>query len=137
MADVEHDDLWRSPLDSSESPTYGEQEGSAYNGHFGCVCYHPLFVFNQLGDVERCALRSGNVHSADGWRAVLKPVMSVGVTCGKQRRERYVAARAKRRVRRFSAVSRRPGSLLACGEGNLSLREPVKGATLASKPPGI
>jgi len=48
-------------MDSSESPTYGEQEGSAYNGHFGCTCYHPLFVFNQLGDVERCALRPGNV----------------------------------------------------------------------------
>jgi hypothetical protein len=47
-------------MDSSESPTYGEQEGSAYNGHFGCTCYHPLFVFNQLGDVERCALRAGN-----------------------------------------------------------------------------
>src|SRR5271169_6024187 len=30
-----------------ESPTYGEQEGSAYNGHFGPTCYHPLFVFNQ------------------------------------------------------------------------------------------
>jgi glutathione S-transferase len=37
--------------DSSESPTYGEQEGSAYNGHFGCTCYHPLFMFNQFGDV--------------------------------------------------------------------------------------
>ncbi len=59
-------------MDSSESPTYGEQEGSAYNGHFGCTCYHPLFVFNQFGDVERCALRPGNVHSADGWRAVLE-----------------------------------------------------------------
>src|SRR6266852_7412866 len=63
-------------MDSSESPTYGEQEGSAYNGHFGCNCYHPLFVFNQLGDVERCALRSGNVHSADGWHAVLEPVIA-------------------------------------------------------------
>jgi hypothetical protein len=63
-------------MDSSESPTYGEQEGSAYNGHFGCTCYHPLFVFNQLGDVERCALRPGNVHSADGWRAVLEPVIA-------------------------------------------------------------
>ena len=49
--------------DASESPTYGEQEGSAYNGHFGCACYHPVFVFNQLGDVERCALRPGNVHA--------------------------------------------------------------------------
>jgi len=63
-------------MDSSESPTYGEQEGSAYNGHFGCTFYHPRFVFNQLGDVERCALRSGNVHSADGWRAVLEPVVA-------------------------------------------------------------
>jgi len=48
----------------------------AYNGHFGCTCCHPLFVFNQFGDVERCALRSGNVHSADGWRAVLEPVIA-------------------------------------------------------------
>jgi hypothetical protein len=63
-------------MDSSESPTYGEQEGSAYNGHFACICYHPLFVFNQFGDVERCALRPGNVHSADGWRAVLEPVIA-------------------------------------------------------------
>ena len=63
-------------MDSSESPTYGEQEGSAYNGHFGCTCYHPLFVFNQFGDVERCALRPGNAHSAAGWRAVLEPVVA-------------------------------------------------------------
>ena len=63
-------------MDSSESPTYGEQEGSAYNGHFGCSCYHPVFVFNQLGDLERCALRPGNVHSADGWRLVLEPVIA-------------------------------------------------------------
>ena len=63
-------------MDSSESPTYGEQEGSAYNGHFGCTCYHPLFVFNQLGDLERCALRPGNVHSAKGWRDVLEPVIA-------------------------------------------------------------
>jgi hypothetical protein len=63
-------------MDSSESPTYGEQEGSAYNGHFGCTCYHPLFVFNQFGDVERCALRPGNVHSAAEWRAVLEPVIA-------------------------------------------------------------
>ncbi len=62
-------------MDSSESPTYGAQEGSAYNGHFGCTCYHPLFVFNQLGDLERCALRSGSVHSAAGWRDVLEPVV--------------------------------------------------------------
>ncbi len=63
-------------MDSSVSPTYGNQEGTAYNGHFGCTCYHPLFVFNQFGDVERCALRPGNVHSADGWKDVLDPVVA-------------------------------------------------------------
>jgi hypothetical protein len=26
-------------MDPSESPTHGEQEGSAYNGHFGSTCY--------------------------------------------------------------------------------------------------
>ena len=63
-------------MDNSESPTYGEQEGSAWNGHFRCSCYHPLFVFNQFGDLERCALRPGNVHSAEGWRVVLEPVIA-------------------------------------------------------------
>jgi hypothetical protein len=62
-------------MDSSESPTYGNQEGSAYNGHFGCCCYRPLFCFNQFGDLERCALRPGNVHSAEDWRDVLEPVV--------------------------------------------------------------
>jgi len=62
-------------MDSSVSPTHGEQEGTAYNGHFGCTCYHPLFLFNQFGDLERCCLRSGNVHSADCWRDVLEPVV--------------------------------------------------------------
>ena len=27
-------------LHSSESPVYGEQEQSAYNGYFGSVCYY-------------------------------------------------------------------------------------------------
>ena len=63
-------------LDSSASPTHGHQEGSAYNGHFACTCYHPLFCFNQHGDVERALLRKGNVHSADDWRSVLEPVVA-------------------------------------------------------------
>lgn len=32
-------------------------------------------MFNQFGDLERCALRPGNVHSADGWKDVLDPVV--------------------------------------------------------------
>jgi hypothetical protein len=63
-------------MDSSVSPTHGEQEHSIWNGHYACTCYHPLFVFNQFGDLERCALRPGNVHSADGWDGVLKPVVA-------------------------------------------------------------
>jgi hypothetical protein len=63
-------------MDSSESPTHGEQEGSAWNGHFGCTCYHPLFLFNQFGDLEYCRLRPGNVHSAEDWRLVLEPVIA-------------------------------------------------------------
>ena len=63
-------------LDSSESETYGRQEGSAYNGYFRCRCYHPLFCFNQFGDLERAMLRNGNVHSADDWRSLLEPVVA-------------------------------------------------------------
>ncbi len=63
-------------MDSSVSPTHGEQEPSVWNGHYECTCYHPLLVFNQFGDLERCALRAGNVHSADGWEGVLKPVVA-------------------------------------------------------------
>jgi hypothetical protein len=52
-----------------------DQEGSAYNGHFGSACYHPLFIFNQAGDCEAAFLRPGNVHSAKGWRELLEPVL--------------------------------------------------------------
>ena len=62
-------------MDLSVSPTHGEQENGVWNGHYECTCYHPLFVFNQFGDLERCALRPGNVHSGDGWDGALKPVV--------------------------------------------------------------
>jgi hypothetical protein len=35
-------------MDSSVSPTHGEQEMSVWNGHYKCTCYHPLFIFNQF-----------------------------------------------------------------------------------------
>ena len=28
------------------STTYGDQEGSAYNGHFGCCSYHPVLTLS-------------------------------------------------------------------------------------------
>jgi len=54
-----------------------------------------VFVFTQLGDVERCAPRSGNVHAA-GWRGVLEPVIA-----------RYRAL--KRRYFRGDAAFANPG----------------------------
>ncbi|MBN1490013.1 MAG: IS1380 family transposase [Phycisphaerae bacterium] len=62
-------------LDSSQSETYGDQQGSTYNGYFECTCYHPLFLFNQHGDLERAMLRRGNHASAKFWRRVLLPVI--------------------------------------------------------------
>ena len=62
-------------MDSSVSETYGDQEGAAYNGHFECECYHPLFLFNQLGDLEYAMLRRGNKASPKFWRRALLPAI--------------------------------------------------------------
>jgi hypothetical protein len=71
-------------MDSSEFPVHGSQEGSAYNWHFRSRCYHPLLVFNQFGDCEGAHLRSGNVHSADGWRELLQPIVERYTAAGKK-----------------------------------------------------
>ncbi len=60
-------------MDSTESPVHGQQEGSAYNGHFQSVCYHPLLLFNQDGDCLATKLRPGNVSSAEDWDELLLP----------------------------------------------------------------
>src|SRR5882762_76914 len=60
-------------MDCSESPVHGQQEGSAYNGHFESVCYHPLFLFNDHGDCLAAKLRPGNIASADDWDDLLLP----------------------------------------------------------------
>ncbi len=98
-------------LDSSVSETYGDQEGSAYNGHFGCTCYHPLFCFNQRGDVERALLRHGNVASADDWRSVLEPVVA-----------RYRQAEGRKYFRGDAAFAR-PG-IYEFLEAEVSIRDP-------------
>jgi hypothetical protein len=58
-------------MDSTEVPVHGQQEHSAYNGHFESTCYHPLLLFNRDGDCLAAKLRPGNVHSADGWEDML------------------------------------------------------------------
>ena len=111
-------------MDSSVSPTHGEQEGTAYNGHFGCACYHPLFVFNQFGDLERCALRPGNVHSADGWREVLEPVVS-----------RYRDRKLRRYFRADAAFASPEVYEFLEAEGFLAIRLPAEGFLYAIRLP--
>lgn len=62
-------------MGNSVSPPHSDQEGAAWNGHFDFTYYHPNFLFNQLGMLERRALRHSNVLGADGWRDVLDPAI--------------------------------------------------------------
>jgi hypothetical protein len=48
-------------MDPTEIPVYGQQEQSAYNGHFESTCCHPLLLFNREGDCLAAKLRPGNV----------------------------------------------------------------------------
>ena len=82
-------------MDSSESPVHGQQEGSAYNGHFESVCYYPLFLFNEHGDCLAAKLRPGNVHSADDWDELLVPEVERQQAEGKRVAFRADAAFAK------------------------------------------
>ena len=82
-------------MDSSESPVHGQQEGSAYNGHFESVCDHPLLLCNDHGDCLAAKLRSGNVHSADDWDALLVPEIERQQAEGRRVAVRADAAFAK------------------------------------------
>ena len=85
-------------LDSTESPVHGQQEGSAYNGHFESACYHPLLLFNGHGDCLAAKLRPGNVHSAEDWDELLLPEIERQQAAGKQVAFRGDAAFAKPEV---------------------------------------
>jgi hypothetical protein len=71
-------------MDSTEISVYGQQEQSAYNGHFESTCYHPLLLFNREGDCLAAKLRPGNVHSAAGWEELLLPEIERQQTLGKE-----------------------------------------------------
>ena len=118
-------------MDSSESPVHGEQEGASYNGHFGSMCYHPLFVFNLFGDCEGAMLRAGNVHSARNWRQVLGPILSRYAATGLRRYFRADAAFAKPDIyeyleeRQVLYAIRLPGNEVLQREIAPLLRRPV------------
>ena len=82
-------------MDSTEIPVYGQQEHSAYNGHFESTCYHPLLLFNREGDCLAAKLRPGNVHSAEGWQELVLPEIERQQQQGKEVVFRADAAFAK------------------------------------------
>jgi hypothetical protein len=85
-------------IDSTEIPVYGNQEQSAYNGHFEFTCYHPLLPFNREGDCLAAKLRPGNVHSADDWDELLLPEIERQQKHGKEVVVRADAAFAKPKI---------------------------------------
>jgi hypothetical protein len=85
-------------MDSTEIPVYGQQEQSAYNGHFESTCYHPLLLFNQESDCLAAKLRPGNVHSAEHWEELLLPEIARQEKSGKEVVFRADAAFAKPQI---------------------------------------
>jgi hypothetical protein len=63
-------------IDSTDDPTHGHQEGTAYHGYYRQHMYHPLLLFD--GDTDQlitAVLRPGDVHASRGVVAVLKRVV--------------------------------------------------------------
>jgi hypothetical protein len=62
-------------LDSTDDPTYGHQEGTAYHGYYRQHMYHPLLLFDgETNQLITAVLRPGNAHASAGVVAVLKRV---------------------------------------------------------------
>jgi Transposase DDE domain group 1 len=92
-------------MDSTEIPAYGQQEQSAYSGHFESTCYHPLLLFNREGNCLAAKLRPGSVHRAEDWDERLLPEMERHQQRGKEVVFRADAAVAKTEI--YEAVEER------------------------------
>ena len=107
-------------MDSRESPVHGAQEGSAYNGHFETVCYHPLFLFPAT---ERPGLQLGHTRSVTRafWRRV-------ATRCGGAPVSRAVGPSLLNRCDRFGCVRRSVSSETSQGgDGPVDCRGGVAG----------
>ena len=63
-------------LDSTHSDTYGEQESSSYNSHYGTMGFHPLVAFDgATGDFLKAKLRPGNVYTSNGVVEFIQPLI--------------------------------------------------------------
>jgi len=119
-------------MDSTEIPVYGEQEQTAYNGHFESTCYHPLLLFNREGDCLAAKLRPGNVHSADGWEELLLPEIERQRKVGKEVVFRADAAFAKPEI--YEALEERGVKYAIRIPSNDSLERDIAG--LLTRPVG-
>jgi hypothetical protein len=119
-------------MDSTEIPVYGEQEQTAYNGHFESTCYHPLLLFNREGDCLAAKLRPGNVHSADDWQELLLPEVERQQKLGKEVVFRADAAFAKPEI--YEALEERGVKYAIRIPSNDSLERDI--AEMLSRPVG-
>ena len=119
-------------MDSTEIPVYGEQENSAYNGHFESTCHHPLLLFNREGDCLAAKLRPGNVHSADEWDELLLPEIERQQKLGKEVVFRADAAFAKPEI--YEALEERGVKYAIRIPANDSLERDI--AELLTRPVG-
>jgi hypothetical protein len=119
-------------MDSTEIPVYGQQEGSAYNGHFESTCYHPLLLFNREGDCLAARLRPGNVHSAEDWDELLLPEIDRQQKQGKEVVFRADAAFAKPEI--YEALEERGVKYAIRIPGNDNLQRDI--ADLLTRPVG-
>jgi len=63
-------------LDSTHSDTYGNQESSDYNAHYGTMGYHPLVAFDgATGDFLKAKLRPGNFYTSNGVVKFIQPLI--------------------------------------------------------------
>jgi len=60
-------------IDSTDDPTHGAQEGTAYHGYYGQHMYHPLLLFDgETDQLITALLRPGNAHASRGVVSVLR-----------------------------------------------------------------
>ena len=63
-------------LDSTHSDTFGNQELTDYNAHYGTTGYHPLVAFDGLtGDFLKATLRPGHQYTSNGVKEFLEPLL--------------------------------------------------------------
>ena len=63
-------------IDSTHFDTFGKQEDTNYNAHYGTFGYHPLVAYDGVhGDFLKAELRPGNVYTSTGAETFLQDLL--------------------------------------------------------------